>query len=269
MTDDVLSRAARALREETAGDDASARFTRSRIMASVHEDRVKRRTRWAFLAPIAATFIAASAYGSATGKTHEAMLVLVRALGIHRSEAPATVLPRRSSATPAAKAALAPTPPATPAAASPPEPEAPPAVLLPPAAPTSTPPVGLRRAEPAGPAPTTTAAAPSHSLPGVGGAAAADPTFELYRAAHQAHFADRDYGRALTAWGAYLKAAPNGALVPEARYNRALCLVRLHRNDEARAALKPFATGQYGTYRREDAERLLSALPAEQSGPEL
>ncbi|HTQ07597.1 MAG TPA: hypothetical protein VMI54_27260, partial [Polyangiaceae bacterium] len=99
------------------------------------------------------------------------------------------------------------------------------------------------------------------------GDAAADPTFELYRAAHQAHFVDRDDSRALDAWDAYLKAAPHGALVPEARYNRALCLVRLHRNDEARIALKPFAEGRYGTYRREDAQRLIAALPPELTGP--
>jgi hypothetical protein len=55
--------------------------------------------------------------------------------------------------------------------------------------------------------------------------------------------------------------------VPEARYNRALCLLRLHRNDEARAALTPFAQGRYGSYRRADAEKLLEAVPAGLSGP--
>jgi TolA-binding protein len=98
-------------------------------------------------------------------------------------------------------------------------------------------------------------------------ARAGDPTLDLYRAAHQAHFVDRDYGRALKAWNDYLKAAPHGSLVPEARYNRALCLVRLGRADEARAALTPFATGQYGTYRREDAQKLLAALPPALVGP--
>jgi TolA-binding protein len=110
------------------------------------------------------------------------------------------------------------------------------------------------------------AAPPSTNLPGVGGAAA-DPTFDLYKSAHQKHFVERDYAAALGAWDAYLKAAPRGALVPEARYNRALCLVRLHRNDEARAALKPFAEGSYGTYRRDDAQKLLEALPGGLVGP--
>jgi hypothetical protein len=266
MSDDLLARAARALREETAGDDASARFTRSRIMASVHEERVKRRTRWAFLIPIAATFIAASAYGAATGKTREALLVITRALGIHKSEE-APVSPPRPPAhhrPPASSAVVAPPAPSASEApppgdsASEPVPEPTASVEAAPAPKLARPPA----VEAVGPS----AAAPSRSLPDAGDAAA-DPTFELYRAAHQAHFVERDYGRALSAWDAYLKAAPNGALAPEARYNRALCLVRLHRNDEARIALKPFADGRYGTYRREDAQKLIDALPAGPAGP--
>ncbi|HTQ06420.1 MAG TPA: hypothetical protein VMI54_21320 [Polyangiaceae bacterium] len=264
MTDDLLARAARALREETAGDDASARFTRSRIMASVHDERVKRRTRWAFLIPIAATFVAASAFGAATGKTHAVMLVITRALGIHREEAPpARPVPRHAVARPFPSSAPVATPStvAAPSAgasdvAPPPEP---PAVPEPPPA------AKGERALTSG-TPGLAAAAPSHALPAAGDAAA-DPTFELYRTAHQAHFVDRDYARALGAWDAYLRAAPHGALAPEARYNRALCLVRLHLNDEARSALAPFAEGRYGTYRREDAQRLIAALPPEQSGP--
>jgi hypothetical protein len=268
MTDDLLARAARALREETAGDDASARFTRSRIMASVHEERVKRRTRWAFLIPIAATFIAASAYGAATGKTRAALLVITRALGIHRSEEPAPrPAARRRTASSAAQPAL-PAPSAPEAA--PPEPSASEALPAEPAPePTADVSAGLApkptRVQ-AVDAPGFSAAAPSRSLPDAGDAAT-DPSFELYRVAHRAHFVDRDYSRALSAWDAYLKAAPNGALVPEARYNRALCFVRLHRNDEARAALKPFAEGRYGTYRREDAQKLIDALPEGPAGP--
>ena len=247
--DDLLSRATRALREETAGDDTGARFTRSRIMASVHEDRVKRRTRWAFLIPIAATFIAASAFGAATGTAHRAFERVVSALGIHRSAAPA---PRpageRASAAPTAR---------TPRVVeAPPVPEGPPSVVEPvvPEAPSA--PVAAEPPSPkAQPSPVT-----SHEVAPV--ASAPDPTFELYKAAHQAHFVDRDWARALGGWDAYLKAAPRGALAPEARYNRALCLLRLHRSDEARAALKPFAEGRYGTYRREDAQKLIEALPA-------
>jgi hypothetical protein len=262
MKDDVLSRATRALREETQGDDTDARFTRSRIMASVHDERVKRRTRWAFLLPIAATFIAASAYGAATGTTRQAFEVVARALGIHRSppsaSTPATPRSRERAKPPVP---VEPPPVAAPVLETPPPPTVAelPAPEPPPAAPLAAKPL------PAG-AKTSAVAPPSTSLPGVGGAAA-DPTFDLYRTAHEKHFVDRDYARALGAWDAYLRAAPKGTLAPEARYNRALCLVRLHRNDEARAALEPFARGRYGTYRRDDAEKLMSALPEGNRGP--
>ncbi len=83
---------------------------------------------------------------------------------------------------------------------------------------------------------------------------------ELYRAAHTAHFVDHDPTRALAAWDAYLAAAPNGQLAPEARYNRALSLVRLGRTGEARAALTPFADGVYGGYRKAEASALLERL---------
>ncbi|MDD9946633.1 MAG: hypothetical protein OXU20_36645, partial [Myxococcales bacterium] len=60
---------------------------------------------------------------------------------------------------------------------------------------------------------------------------------ELYARAHSLHFAKRAPHRALRAWDRYLHAAPDHALAPEARYNRALCLVRLRRHREAIAAL--------------------------------
>lgn len=256
MSDDILSRATRALREETRGDDESARFTRSRIMASAHEQRVKRRTRLAFLIPIAATFMAATAWGAANGKIGQAFEAVSEALGImHHEEAPAP-LPKappgqRSATTPAPKPPTAPLEaPAPPA----PEPER----------------------EPAPPPPVAAAPAPSVERTLSGAAASSsgsadsssrDPALELYRVAHQAHFVERDSGRALSAWDAYLRAAPNGALVLEARYNRALCLVRLHRTTEARAALTPFAAGRFGGYRKKEASDLLDALPPELPGP--
>lgn len=78
--------------------------------------------------------------------------------------------------------------------------------------------------------------------------------------AHQAHFVDHDFGAALRAWDAYLGAAPAGRFAPEARYNRALCLVRLGRKGEAESALRPFADGAYGGYRRDEAKALIEAL---------
>ncbi len=87
----------------------------------------------------------------------------------------------------------------------------------------------------------------------------ADDHARLYAEAHRAHFVDGDPASALRAWNAYLAAAPEGAFVPEARYNRALTLVRLGRLDEARQALEPFARGMYGGYRAREATALLNA----------
>jgi hypothetical protein len=83
----------------------------------------------------------------------------------------------------------------------------------------------------------------------------------LYGEAHEAHFIRRDWNVALNAWERYMAAAgSSGRMILEARYNRAIALVRLGRNDEARAALEPFARGEFGGYRREDARRLLDSL---------
>jgi hypothetical protein len=87
----------------------------------------------------------------------------------------------------------------------------------------------------------------------------------LYRSAHRAHFQHRDWHAAVLAWERYLAEAPRGRFTLEARYNRALALVRLGRYGEAAAALYPFAEGAYGGYRREDARALLDALEAKEA----
>ncbi len=90
----------------------------------------------------------------------------------------------------------------------------------------------------------------------------ADPEV-IYREAHDAHFVRRDDAAALAAWDRYL-ALPSGPLTVEARYNRAIALVRLQRRAEAAEALEPFAAGHYGGYRREEARALLSLLRSPQ-----
>jgi hypothetical protein len=84
----------------------------------------------------------------------------------------------------------------------------------------------------------------------------------LYRAAHELHFHGDDVPAALAAWDAYLAASPHGAFAIEARYNRALCLVKLGRLDEARTALAPFAAGEVAPagYRRDEAARLIERI---------
>jgi hypothetical protein len=81
----------------------------------------------------------------------------------------------------------------------------------------------------------------------------------LFRRAQRLHNAHDP--EAIAAWDAYLRVATSGALVPEARYNRALALIRANRFAQARRALEPFANGQYGAYRKQEAQELLSRLP--------
>lgn len=91
-------------------------------------------------------------------------------------------------------------------------------------------------------------------------AAAAEPAeLALFRRAQALHNAHDT--RAIAAWDAFLRVASASVLAPEARYNRALGLVRASRFDEARRALKPFAAGAYGAYRKEEAQALLARLP--------
>lgn len=88
----------------------------------------------------------------------------------------------------------------------------------------------------------------------------ADPHAALFAEAHRLHFTERDPARALVAWDRYIAEAPSGRFAPEAHYNRALCLIRLGRRDEAASALEPFVRGAYGSYRRREASELLDAL---------
>jgi len=58
----------------------------------------------------------------------------------------------------------------------------------------------------------------------------------------------------------HLAVDTGGPLVLEARFNRAVCLVNLGRDAEAREALAPFVNGEYSSYRRDEARSLLSGL---------
>src|SRR5262249_28289735 len=79
----------------------------------------------------------------------------------------------------------------------------------------------------------------------------------------------RDPAAALAAWDAYLAAEPAGRFAIEAKFNRALTLVRLGRYHEAEAALAPFARGEVSPagYRRDEATLLVERL-ARVNGPE-
>ncbi len=251
MSDDILAEAARALRETTdpergaaSGVPSSARLTRSRVMASLHQRTVKRRTRVAFLLPIAATLATVSAWGAASGKAPELWDAVARTLGFEKpAEAPAPAVPPLGRSSGAlrrpAQAAIEHHAAAEPTSEQPDTP-----------APAPEPPAVASAVRPAASAPAASASS----------AVFADPAHDLYRRAHRAHFTEHNPPAALALWDEYLRAAPRGRFAVEARYNRALCLVRLGRRAEARAALDAFAAGKFGGYRQSEAAELLEAL---------
>lgn len=231
MSEDVLRAATRALREESPPADP-ARFTRARVMASLHKRERRRTTKLAFLLPIAAVLVGSTAFGAAGGRlpaSWQSKLGMARA-----ADAPSLARPAERGAELVRRA---PKPAALPAAAPAEEAQVAPAAA----------PVQEGAVVPAVDKPMQAAPAP-------------DPSHDMYRAAHKKHFAEGDAAGALAAWDAYLAAAPRGRFSTEARYNRALCLVRLGRTSEARAALEPFAAGRFGGYRQREASELSEAL---------
>lgn len=86
-----------------------------------------------------------------------------------------------------------------------------------------------------------------------------DPADDLYREAHELHFRGGSPQASVAAWDKYLAAAPSGRFALEARFNRAVALLRAGRREEGLAALAPFAEGKLGGYRKDEAKRLLDA----------
>jgi hypothetical protein len=281
MNDDDLERSIRALREEGDRPAPQARLTRERILADLRPKARRRRAIW--MIPVAA-LLAGSTVLAATGRLPDAFHAAARALGLEaRSEEPNERDGRRSprantssiarASETSSEAIVAPDPPAPaspePAAGLPNAPDEPRGTAV-----RADAGAAKRAARRTTHAATPTAAAapapaePAHAeassgAPPPGAASAADDqgTLALYRRARQLHFVEQKPALALAAWDAYLAAEPHGPLSVDARYDRALCLVRLGRKQEARAALEPFAAGKYGTYRQTEARALLDAMP--------
>jgi hypothetical protein len=242
--DELLDRATRALRETTAaasGETEVAATTLARLDRSLGARGASRRVRGRFVRwmvmPMAASFLVFAAWASASGRlahwvslrSHEDAEHATPPTGSLPSTPPA---PRLLPAAPVSVASRATTPSLE---------EVPPTPTLTPS-----------------PTPETSASARRALRPAPAQAADVDA---LYREAHDAHFVRRDPAAALAAWDRYLAAAgPGGRFTLEARYNRALSLVRLGRREEAAAALQAFARGEYGGYRRDEATELLRTL---------
>ena len=234
MSDDLLERATRALKETSEPSPEELRRTRMRVMESARASQ-RRRSRVVYVAfPIAAVFVATTAWAASTGRLGAAFRALFAP-----EPAPTTVASAPRIPTPVPPIAAPPPPPEEPIAEAPPPPP-PPVASAPAPRPSAPPPPKVADAE-------------------VEDANSLDLT--LYKQAHRLHFVEKSYAPALDAWDDYLRQSPGGAFVIEARYNRAICLVKLGRKAEARIALQPFADGKVGGgYRQAEASKLLDAL---------
>jgi TolA-binding protein len=263
--EDWLRRATRSLREEASEvtPDETER-TRARVLASLAVVERRRNRAVLLFIPIAAVLAASAALA------HEGV-TMRRAWGWVAQHVSGSQEPVRIEAPPPDASAAKPAVPGpsevAPENAPVPQTDAP---AMPPEAPSPA------AQEPAlaanAPAPSKaiasppTKAAPARMTADDGSTAVdeSDATgLALYRSAHRLHFVDHDYAGAVAAWDEYLRAVPRGPLVVEARYNRAIALVRLGRDTEARDALEPFAHGRVeGGYRQAEANALLDALEA-------
>jgi hypothetical protein len=233
-----LDEAFRALREQATDPGNSGMATRRAVLARVRARKRKRARLVSVCAPIAAVLVISAAWAAASGRIARWAMPSaapgVAVPGSRDGKASALSDPLRPLASSSASlpvATLSSVAPLTPV----------------------TPPVQLAVARPV-------------ALRSSSERAVSPREQALYETAHQAHFAAHAPAAALPAWDAYLAQFPNGRFSLEARYNRAICLVRLGRHEEARAALQPFANGESGGYRQHDASALLDALSTADSG---
>jgi hypothetical protein len=272
MTDDVLAPFMDAYRAENSARSLDRRALRHRVVAAAGQRRVRRAKRLKLLLSLAATFAGSVAFAASPPVREHVRdaLSFVRSGVPERADVGGRGLPgggsRRTVASPAPLPSVVPAPRA---ALAPVEvlsarllPADPPSV--PPTAPRS----ALTRREPSPPSargavPRAGAgfeveSAARVELPAVTGLPSAD--LALYRRAHELHFGGADRTVALGAWDAYLKAFPRGTFAPEARLNRAVCLVRLGRKAEAEGVLVDIERGRFGADGRRQARKILGAL---------
>lgn len=254
MTEDVLSRATHAVRDRYGGASELAPRTEELMLGRLAAQARRLRVLPMIGAPLLAAVLVSGAWATTSGRTEALVKGLTHALEpkISAKVAPGPRSPG-SNGIPASLPSVLEIPGRPPTA---PEPE----VLLPTAH--VSPSVHATRrvvgkAPPTQSNPFWDVAAPANQ---------SEPSADdLYRAAHRAQFVDRDPAAAVEAWARYLSAAPSGSLALEARYNRAISLVKLGKKDDAVAALTPFARGDYGPYRQADAASLLLLLRTERS----
>lgn len=279
---DLLERATRALRATPPPSEDELLAAKQRLLAAQRtatKSSRARTLRWVL--PLAAMLAAGSAFAAVPGsfeRVAEAVTSLLAPQPVASHKAKHKARPARSSEAPRPTPAPAPLP--TPAVVPEAEPEAEPVVQQAVDNGAAEAEAESRRArderrrrrearatktEPAVPEPSPNAVAVEPARVEPAPAPAPEPAHDrdlaLYRQAHEKHFRARDFSAALRAWNAYLSAFPGGTFAVEARYNRAICLVRLEQKVEARRALLPFANGEVARgYRQAEATKLLKAL---------
>lgn len=265
-----LERATQALREDYDGTTPQPARTRARIFLSLHEGRHRRRVRWWFGVPLAVIFAGSTAFAGARGDLSSLFTFVTSSFRSWTEDEPLEApkpLPgaQKTKATPAKTPLVSKPEEAHPSdeaeeTAESDEEKAFPKAASEPEEMTSTPSPRARAFGPPASSSTRARKAPDARSAAPGSESKEARHLDLYRRAHEAHFQERDCERGLLAYDRYLAADPRGRLVPEAQYNRALCLVRLGRREPARRALEPFAAGKYGRYRQREAQELLEAL---------
>ncbi len=247
---DRLDRALRALREDETGDHPRSEATLDRVLASRRAAVVSWPKQARLWVPIAAVLVVATTALARSGAVPRIRAFVTGAAGVaERSD-------RAAAPPPAGTAIGAPEPQPTS------EPEVTPASSPPP------PQAAVPDPEPSrahGASPLTAPARPPAAIvsaPVPAPAPDRGPSEgDVYARAHKLHFDGSDPSVALAAWDEYLTLYPAGRFAPEARYNRAIDLLKLKRYAEARAALAPFADGTFGGYHADDARELLRSLP--------
>lgn len=273
---DVLTRAARALREAHTGEREGSGFTRARIMNTLHRERRRRTLRWAIFSPLASVLLVGSAWAQSSGKW-PVIWQAVTSVFVATPAPPPGPTSQRSAPREKARPARdelppgrldtldagrddAPREPAT-EPADDAEVGAAPAEVLP----RPLEPARPRRTRERRPAPRSLEPEPRAPAPEPRPEPGPDRELGRFRAAHDLHF-NGQARDAIEAYARYLREFPDGRFVPEARYAMALDQIKLGNEAAAREALEPFAEGRYGTYRRREARKLLDALAKKKAG---
>lgn len=264
MNDDPLKRMATALAEENDGAHAAPQVTRARVQRLLAEKQKKRRSWLVFGVPLFAVFAGSTAWAALHDglPSVDALFSFTEATD---SKSDASLSPTASSAATASTdttPTLVPSEPSNAAPSSAGPSSAAPSVATPTttvSSPSSTASAPASVAPPVARNPSISAA----SAPQTPTAPPVDPStlgLEIYKRAHALQFHESNCADAISSYVEYLRVAPRGAFVLEARYNTGVCAARIGRNDDARRSLQPFADGSLGDYRSADARALLDAL---------